>query len=220
MRTCERIDTSGRGALEISTTAPPRRRNAANASRGGRKGLPAVVHHAPDVAQHRVVAVGDGAEAVDQRHARGGGKRRSCARGARRPRRSCQAAGAALDGSRPRRDKKALPQRQESARHDRRESAADDFLRRFPQGRRPRRHDRCGRAVPAGAQARLQADHRLRPGDRRQEILGADHPALPARDPGRPAGRGGGQFRAAADRAVHVGGADARLSRRATARWC
>ena len=59
--TCRRIGALGRGALLTSTTAPPRRRNATSASEAGRNDSPAVVQHAPDVAQDGVVAVGDGA---------------------------------------------------------------------------------------------------------------------------------------------------------------
>ena len=49
-------------------------------------------------------------------------------------------------------------------------------------------------------------------GDRRQEVVGPDHRALFAGKAGRAPGHGGGQFQAAPDRTLHVGGADARLS--------
>ena len=60
------------------------------------------------------------------------------------------------------------------------DSPPRDQLRRFPQGRHPGRHDRRGAAVPGGAQTRLPADHRFRPGHRAEEIVGADHRATTA----------------------------------------
>ena len=50
-----------------------------------------------------------------------------------------------------------------------------DRLRRLPQGRHPRRPRHPRRAVPRGAQAGAEALDRLRPGDRRAPLLGADH---------------------------------------------
>ena len=89
-----------------------------------------------------------------------------------------------------------------------------DHLRRLREGRHPRRHHPRRPAARGRAQARASARDRFRARDRRQEILGPAHRALHAREPGRPPGRGSGQLPAAPDRQVHVGGADARLSRR------
>ena len=56
---------AGTGALVIRTTAPPRRLNATRRVGSGSKGFAAVVDDAPDVAEDRVIAVGDLAEPRD-----------------------------------------------------------------------------------------------------------------------------------------------------------
>jgi pyrroline-5-carboxylate reductase len=50
----------------------------------------------------------------------------------------------------------------------------DDFLRRWISASAPSSVS----SLPAGPQARLQAEDRFRPGDRRQEIIGPDHQIL------------------------------------------
>ena len=87
----------------------------------------------------------------------------------------------------------------------------DDHYDDFDRGRHPGRDGRRGAAVSRGAEAGVHPDDRFRAGDRGQEIVGADHRALHAGDAGRPAGAGGGQLPAAADRAGALGSADARL---------
>jgi pyrroline-5-carboxylate reductase len=73
---------------------------------------------------------------------------------------------------------------------------------------------KCGLpAVSRSPQAGLQAEDRLRPGDRREEVIRPDHRALHAGNAHEPAGDGGGQLSAAPDRAVHVGSADAGVCR-------
>ena len=106
------------------------------------------------------------------------------------------------------------PPRSDGGPHDDERAESANRLRRFPQGRCARRPHRCGRGISGGAQARLQADHRFRAGDRHQEILGADHQEPSARGSAGPPRSRRRQFPAAPDRALDVRGADPRRARR------
>ena len=84
-------------------------------------------------------------------------------------------------------------------------------LRRVPEDRYPGRYDRGGRDLSRGPQAGAEAHHRFRPRNRPQAFVGADHPSLRSSDARRAPSLRRGEFPAAPDRALHVGGADARL---------
>src|SRR6266550_2229612 len=85
-----------------------------------------------------------------------------------------------------------------------------DQLRRFREDRYPRRPDRPGRALSAGAQAGLQATNRFRPGARHEEFERANHEVLRAAGPRRKAGAGRRELPAPPDRDVFFGSVDAR----------
>ena len=72
---------------------------------------------------------------------------------------------------------------------------------------------RARRGLPRGAQAGLEAHDRLRPRDRRAQVLRADHQLLARGARGQP-GRGGRQLPAAPDRPGQVRGAGAGRARR------
>lgn len=69
------------------------------------------------------------------------------------------------------------------------------------------------RSVSRGAQTGLQDQDRFRRGDRRQEIIGADHGALYAGKAGGTAGSGRRQLSTAPDRTISLGSADTRFRR-------
>src|SRR5439155_25295908 len=90
-----------------------------------------------------------------------------------------------------------------SLRHDR------HHLRRLRQGGHPRRTDHSGGRFSQGAEARLQAAHRLRSA-RREDLERADHEALCEGRPAGPPSAGGGELPAAPDRRLFLRSADAR----------